>query len=519
MLLVLLLLCAPTWSWAHNRLEPFRRNAGHFPSVLCVPSVVKNSSVTVACVYDAEGNLVWMNRDNKNYAFVWDALARLSGATVRDGAGNGLNWSAAYDALGRRVQTVTQVVSNNVLAGAAEVCAALCDPLAPLQEVVRQTTAGGNTTNDFFLYGPDLSDRPGGAGGIGGLLATRQNGAVYHTLSDLRGNVVGWINTNGAAAWNPRYGAFGPLATPTLNAPSFSTRWRDPTGLYYFGGRYYDPAGGRFLSPDPARFADSRNLYAYCGNDPMNGFDPDGMLQSGWGHQSYDKNVVDNIRYAPDINYDGRYGYVAKTQGGAAAALLWLGDMTGLTHIYEAMSGNNLATGKWLSSGEQRQSAAIGLASLAMMAAPLVRVEGTLASAEMGVAARTEMGVARAEIGAAAKSGAGLLTSGTRTPNAGGVIRSFAQESDQVYYRVFSENAQGRYLTATPPRSSAWAREALALPDGNQANYIQEVLVPAGTRLQRSRALPAFGRQGGAEQFELLEKIPNGNFGAGSTFP
>ena len=123
------------------------------------------------------------------------------------------------------------------------------------------------------------------------------------------------------------------------------------------------------------------------------------------------------------------------------------------------------------------------------------------------------------EYSVAAKSTAGLLTSGTRTPNAGGVIRSFAQESDQVYYRVFSENAQGRFLTATPPRSSAWAREALALPEGNQATYIQKVLVPAETRLQRSRALPAFGRQGGAEQFELLDKIPNGNFGAGSALP
>ena len=38
-------------------------------------------------------------------------------------------------------------------------------------------------------------------------------------------------------------------------------------------------AVGRFLSPDPSRFADSRNLYAYCGNDPVNGYDPDGMLE------------------------------------------------------------------------------------------------------------------------------------------------------------------------------------------------------------------------------------------------
>ncbi len=65
---------------------------------------------------------------------------------------------------------------------------------------------------------------------------------------------------------------------------------------------------------------------------------------------------------------------------------------------------------------------------------------------------------------------------------------------------------------------AAWAREALALPPGNQATYIQEVLVPAGTRLQRSRALPAFGRRGGAEQFQLLDRIPDSNFGVGVPF-
>jgi hypothetical protein len=56
------------------------------------------------------------------------------------------------------------------------------------------------------------------------------------------------------------------------------------------------------------------------------------------------------------------------------------------------------------------------------------------------------------------------------------------------------------------------------LPTSNQASYLQEVLVPAGTRLQRSRALPNFGRRGGGEQFEILDRIPDDNFGAGVEF-
>ena len=116
-----------------------------------------------------------------------------------------------------------------------------------------------------------------------------------------------------------------------------------------------------------------------------------------------------------------------------------------------------------------------------------------------------------------------LLTSGTSLPNAGGAIRSFVQESDQIYYRVYSGDSRvGAFLTAVPPRSSAWAREALSLPPWNRAQYIQEVLVPAGTRLQRSRALavPEWGRfGGGAEQFQLLDYIPTQNFGPGVPLP
>ena len=115
----------------------------------------------------------------------------------------------------------------------------------------------------------------------------------------------------------------------------------------------------------------------------------------------------------------------------------------------------------------------------------------------------------------AAKEAVPLLTS-SRVPNAGGKIVSFVTEKAQTYFRVFSgDNKTGSFLTAVKPSSRAFAKESLALPPGNNADFIQQVLIPGGTRLQRSRALPAFGHRGGAEQFELLERIPNENFGQG----
>ena len=59
--------------------------------------------------------------------------------------------------------------------------------------------------------------------------------------------------------------------------PKFTGKELDEdTDLYYFGARYYDPALGRFLSPDPARqFA---SPYIYAGNDPIAKADPDGRI-------------------------------------------------------------------------------------------------------------------------------------------------------------------------------------------------------------------------------------------------
>jgi RHS repeat-associated protein len=55
------------------------------------------------------------------------------------------------------------------------------------------------------------------------------------------------------------------------------------TQLENIGAREYDPATGRFLSPDPVLASDSPNQlggYDYAGNDPVTGSDPTGMLMN-----------------------------------------------------------------------------------------------------------------------------------------------------------------------------------------------------------------------------------------------
>jgi RHS repeat-associated protein len=50
----------------------------------------------------------------------------------------------------------------------------------------------------------------------------------------------------------------------------------ESTGLVYFGGRWYDPEIGRFITVDPAE--DGENWYGYCRNNPIAYIDADGRV-------------------------------------------------------------------------------------------------------------------------------------------------------------------------------------------------------------------------------------------------
>jgi RHS repeat-associated protein len=96
-----------------------------------------------------------------------------------------------------------------------------------------------------------------------------------------------------------RFDAFGQRSALSVTAyPTafqYAGRWgyqsefsdtSDQTlGLDYLEQRYYEPATGRFISPDPIGLAGGLNLFAYCGNDPVNCVDPFGLWRTGsyWG--------------------------------------------------------------------------------------------------------------------------------------------------------------------------------------------------------------------------------------------
>ena len=67
-----------------------------------------------------------------------------------------------------------------------------------------------------------------------------------------------------------------------VSAPFQAQPFLEPlNGQDYVRNRWYDPATGSWLSPDPLGYRDSRNLYAFAGGDPVNGRDPTGRYEEG----------------------------------------------------------------------------------------------------------------------------------------------------------------------------------------------------------------------------------------------
>ena len=116
----------------------------------------------------------------------------------------------------------------------------------------------------------------------------KNNNERYYYIRDALGNILGIINQNGQIVVQYSYTSYGVCSisgnTSLGNENPFRYKgyyYDVETSLYYLNTRYYDPEIGRFISPDSVDYLDPTtinglNLYAYCGNDPVNYADPSG---------------------------------------------------------------------------------------------------------------------------------------------------------------------------------------------------------------------------------------------------
>ena len=254
--------------------------------------------------YDDDGNMTLLPAAAGDWTLAWDGENRLASA---ESATKRLEF--VYDHMDRRIErrTYDGAPGDWTL---AETRRFLYDGWHLVAEFDHQS--GVNTLKCTHLWGLDLSQSVGGAGGVGGLLRTTlyptspigggwAQGQRYYPTYDGNGNVSEYLDAAAAIAARHQYSPFGRLTVSTgLALPfRFSTKYLDAdTSLYYYGYRHYSPELGRWLSRDPIGERGGRNLSAMVGNSPVCYCDllglgevaiptPEAMMAAEFGARAY----------------------------------------------------------------------------------------------------------------------------------------------------------------------------------------------------------------------------------------
>jgi len=247
---------------------------------------VTAAGVTTAFTYDARGNLASRTGGTAATEYTWDDADRLTQVRPISPAVGQKRVQYEYDVLDRLVCRTEETWSGTAW-GSPGVTRIVYDGDLPVAEF-----DGAGSLLREMVWDPSAE------GGVGGLVLLRSYlhteddervYGIYRPICDFRGNVLALLDESGDIAESYGYDGFGRMAVfdGAGNAITASAvgnpfgfackRYDGTTALYHFGARWYDPALGRFISPDPLGFVDGPNRYAYCAGDPVNFVDPWGL--------------------------------------------------------------------------------------------------------------------------------------------------------------------------------------------------------------------------------------------------
>jgi RHS repeat-associated protein len=233
--------------------------------------------------HDACGRIILRQRTRDSrkpdtWRYQWDADGRLTGVTTPDGTA----WRYLYDPLGRRIakqrlETYDQVAEQTHFiwdgsALAEQVTTIFDSPAASLHGMPN----GLITTWDYqpsTVTPLTQITTPGPNSSWDNAAQDQVDSQFYAIVTDLigapcelvtpEGDLAGYQQRTlwGTTLWHPN-GASTPLRFPGQYAD-------DETGLHYNYHRYYDPATGRYLTPDPLGLTPAPNPHTYVSNPTL----------------------------------------------------------------------------------------------------------------------------------------------------------------------------------------------------------------------------------------------------------
>lgn len=133
------------------------------------------------------------------------------------------------------------------------------------------------------------------------LVGFELNGITYYYETNLLKDITKIYNRNGVELVSYSYDAYGNITNITgdqelakVNPFRYRSYYYDnDSEFYYLCTRYYDPVTLRFLNADDTTYlgmtgtALSNNLFSYCENDPVNGYDPYGVWKVSLADMGY----------------------------------------------------------------------------------------------------------------------------------------------------------------------------------------------------------------------------------------
>jgi RHS repeat-associated protein len=303
----------------------------------------------VNVAFDNNGNMTRGPLRNGTAEFRYDPMNRLTSA-------GGVFY--AYDEEDRLIRITSDDGTRGLVV----------DPGNGMSRILAKTGTGGTT---LYVYGLGLMYED-----TGGQIR------VYHF--DHNGNTVAFTGTAGTVTGTVTYSPFGQVLDRTGETDSlflFGGQLgvlTDPNGLNHMRFRWYSPYARRFLSED-AHFGDisaagSLNRYAYSGNNPVNGVDPNGEFGFigaliGVAAQLVVRGIERAATGRPFVEKGEEWAFVGELAGAAVA-----GGLTG-----GAAAGSSIGRAVLVGAGKAALAGAAG-----NVVKQGVRIGGNLASGNGG---------------------------------------------------------------------------------------------------------------------------------------